>query len=130
MIYEKSPPPNAVAPVFHILYDFTCEWHIISKNFPKRDRYTLGERIFSELLATLTAVTKAQYASSFKKLPHLFAASEHINAAIVLIRITNTLGILLDKRYYAVTERLNIIGKHIGGWIRDTQPHKNPKHHS
>jgi len=120
----NNPPPNAVTPVFHNLYDISCEWHRIAEKFPKRDRYTLGERIFTEFISGLSAITRAQYSTHTQKLPHLFTASQHINTAVILIRMCNTLELLPDKRYFAIAKIVTDIGKQIGGWIRDIQNHR------
>lgn len=37
---------------------------------------------------------------------------------------TTSNELLPDKRYFAVSKIITDIGKQIGGWIRDTQPHK------
>ena len=116
----NPPPPDAVL-VFHVVYDITVEWYGVAKQFPKRDRYILGEKVFIELLECLHAVNRARYSTNNRKVQHLYSAITAMNNATILVRLANSLEILPDKRYFALSEKFINVGKQLGGWLKYCQ---------
>ncbi len=89
-----------------------------TKKFPKSDRYTLGQKVFSTLLDILTIVMKAEYLPREKKKFTLLEISPHLDMVKILIRLSYSLQIVTDKDYIRLETEVEEIGKMLGGWIR------------
>ena len=114
------PPPRSPSNValFHHLYDFLCLWHRYSKTFPKSDRHTIGQKVFSELLDLLTAIMKAEYLPKETKKTVLRQAAPALDRVKILIRLCLSCEIIPEWDYATLETQLQDIGKQLGGWIR------------
>jgi len=104
--------------IFNRLYDFLCFWYVHSKKFPKYDRYTIAKDIFNLLLEILIQIKRAEVTGQTYKINQLVEASKKLDAIKILIRLTNTLQLVDDKKYITTEDELIQIGKMIGGWIK------------
>jgi len=111
--------------IFNNLYDFVCLWHKQTKKFPKSDRYTLGEKISSQLLDALILIHQARFEKKFKKIETLEKASVSFDSVKILIRMTHTLEIIEQKSYIKLENDLQNIGRMLGGWIRSLKNQKD-----
>lgn len=96
------------------------------KEFPKPDRYTLGNEIFSHLIALLVGITKAEYLSAQRKREHLASLSPTLDTLKILVRLASSLGILKEKHTIPIQGELQEIGKMLGGWMRALQQNNHP----
>lgn len=87
-------------------------------NFPKKDKYTLGQRCENALLDFLEATTTAGGLTKTEKVPVLQTASVKLDLAKILIRLCKDLKILDNKKYLELESSLQEIGKMLGGWIK------------
>lgn len=93
----------------------TLQWIIPTiDKFPRQRRFTVGERIETGLLDILTFATEASYATQKSAL--LQQASLRLNVVIHLWRLSYELKIIDKRRYFFGAEKLNIIGRQLGGW--------------
>ena len=88
--------------------------------FPRNRRFTLGERIESNLLDTLTHTTQAVYTPKIK-LQLLVKANQHCAVVRHLWRLCYELKVIDKKRYQYGSEIIVDIGRQIGGWTRQCQ---------
>lgn len=88
---------------------------------PKSCRYTLGERIDARFIQVLELLFVASYQSKAEKLPTLERAISGIDTLKFLLRIVWDLGVLDDKKYVALSEGLEKVGKETGGWKKGLQ---------
>lgn len=97
------------------MYKLTYQY---SKAFPKSDKYSLGEKIKNLILEVLELLIEAEATKKDWKEPILNKASRKLNLLKILIRLTNEIKILDNKKYLDSEERLQEIGRMIGGWIK------------
>lgn len=107
-------------PIFQKTYDLYKIFYQYLTNFPKKDRYTLGQRVENAILDLLEAITHAGQLSKTEKLPILKTASIKLDQVKILIRLCKDLKILDNKKYLLIESELQEIGKMLGGWIKST----------
>ena len=89
-------------------------------SFPKKDRYTLGQKCELVLLELLEAIILASTLPKEEKLPVLQKASVKLDVIKVLFRLGKDIKILDTKKYVALEAPLQEIGRMLGGWIKTT----------
>ncbi|MFA6146385.1 MAG: diversity-generating retroelement protein Avd [Patescibacteria group bacterium] len=103
--------------MFHKTYELYKLLYQNLKSFPKKDKYTLGQKIDNTALEILEAITLAGI-SSQNKLNLLEKASQKLDLLKILIRLADDLKILDNKKYLEIQQKIQEIGKMLGGWIK------------
>lgn len=93
-------------------------WHEIIPHFPKDSKYTLGSKIDSLFLETIEYIVKAEYSDKLEKLISLKRASVKLDLVKFFLQIAWEIKSLDNKKYISLSEKLNEIGKMLGGWIK------------
>lgn len=94
---------------------------------PKDSRYTLGIKIDRALLETVELLFSASYVKKELKLPYLEKATNRLDLAKFFLQILWEIKAIDQKKYIALSEKLNELGKMIGGWSRQAAKTKeNP----
>lgn len=86
--------------------------------FPKGHRYTLGTKIEWAFLETTELLFSAMTAERASKLPYLEKANKKLDLAKFLLRIAWQTKSFDDKKYIAISEHLDEVGRQLGGWQR------------
>ena len=111
---------NLDIPVFTKTYDLYKAFYGYLATFPKKDRYTLGQKCEILLLDLLEGIILASSLSKEEKLPILKTASLKLDVLKVLFRLGKDLKIIESKKYLILEGFLQEIGKMLGGWIKAT----------
>ena len=118
-------------PIIQKTYDL-IQWYVpILNRLPKTHKFTLGDRITSNLYDTLEMLIRARYAQEKLKI------LEDINTQLDILRYQSRL--LLDfklisvERYQYISQLLQDIGNNLGGWIKQqknetSRPSLSPNH--
>lgn len=85
-------------------------------NFPKKYKFTLGDRLTSLQLELLEKIIDAKYATSGKKSHFLRKANLTLEKLRYLIRLSKDLECISIKAYEFISKQINEIGKMVGGW--------------
>ena len=93
-------------------------WHGFLPNFQKDSRYTIGTKIDSLFLETIELIIKASYSDKVEKLISLKNASVKLDLLKFFLQIAWEIRSLDNKKYISLSERLDEIGKMLGGWIK------------
>jgi len=86
--------------------------------FPKSSRYTLGIKIDSLFLEVIELIIKASYSDKLEKFISLKNASVKLDLLKFFLQITWEIKSLDNKKYILISEKMNEIGKMLGGWIK------------
>lgn len=105
-------------PLVHRILDLYKLFHEHVKLFPKIEKYSLGRKIENLILYTLELSIKTVYLPKQEKLIYLKEIDAKINLLKMLIRLSNEIKVLDNKKYITLQENLQEIGKMIGGWIK------------
>jgi four helix bundle protein len=107
---------RSAAPVFDECYRLILEIYGDVRQFPKSERYLLGQRIEQASVGVLASLVEANHETC--KAAALRAASIEVEKLRVFVRLAKDLGFLSFGRYEALERRVDIIGRMLGGWIK------------
>ena len=86
------------------------------KLFPKKDRYSLGQKIDTLALTIFEQVIAAGMTTQDKKLTILEKAIVSLDLLKILIRLAKDIQALDSKKYLQLEQALQEIGRMLGGW--------------
>ncbi|MDD4107010.1 MAG: diversity-generating retroelement protein Avd [Candidatus Shapirobacteria bacterium] len=109
---------NLDIPVFQKTYDLYKSFYSLVLDFPKKDRFTIGQRIENTILDILENIIAASQLSKLEKVPTLQKASIKLDVLKILIRCCKDLKIMDNKKYLTFESQVIEIGKMLGGWIK------------
>jgi len=109
---------NLDIPIFQKVYELYKLLYQYVASFPKKDRYTLGQRVENSLLDFMESVILASQLSKTEKLPILQKASIKLDVLKVFIRLCKDLKVLDNKKYLILKSQVQEIGRMLGGWIK------------
>lgn len=84
----------------------------------KSARYTLGEKIDACILDTVELLFSASYALPEKRLSLVRGAGAKLDLAKFFLQIAWEAKLLDSKKYLSMSERLDEIGRMLGGWVK------------
>lgn len=100
------------------VYNLYLNIYGLLKNFPKRSRYTLGEKIENTLLDLMEMISFANTQIKPLREPVLNKASAKCELLKLLLRLAYDLSLFNDRQYVAIENQIQEIGKMLGGWIK------------
>jgi len=102
----------------HKVYDFYKLFYQYLDSFPRKDRYCIGQKCEILILDILeSAITAAQVPKNEKSI-FLNEISTKLNVLRIIIRLAKDIKVLDFKKYLILQEKINEIGKMLGGWIK------------
>ena len=107
-------------PIVQKTSDFYQELYLIIEKMPKRDKYSLGQKLETTTLDLLEILITASNTKE-EKLIWLNKASTKIDLLKILVRLSFEIKSIDQKKYLKLEKILQEIGKMIGGWIRSTK---------
>ena len=90
----------------------------MTQDLPKKDRYTLGQKIENNLLEILELLFLANSKRDAGKLPTLYEVDTKLQMMKMLIRLAYDVKAISQPRYRSLQKDLQEIGKMLGGWIK------------
>jgi len=117
---QVSPPPQdqfSLSLIQKLVQAYKL-WHGFLPNFSKDSRYTIGTKIDSLFLETIELIIKATYSDKVEKLVSLKNASVKLDLLKFFLQIAWEIKSLDNKKYILISEKLDEIGKMLGGWIK------------
>ena len=114
-----NPPPNQFdVPVLHKFCEFYKKIYLLSPKIPKRDRFGIFARIETFCLDIIILIIESAAQTKNNKLQLLNSTRIKIETLKRLIRVTNELKIIENKKYIELESDLQEISKMINGWIK------------
>ncbi len=110
-------PPATIPIITHLTAAYKL-WHSYLPNIPKDSRYTLGTKIDALFIETTEPIFIATYLSKEQKVPYLRKAAAQLDLVKFFLQILWEIQALDNKKYIALSEKLDEIGRMLGGWIR------------
>jgi len=84
--------------------------------FPRDQKFVLGDRIEVKVLEVQESCLRAYYGRD--KRPHLLEANLTLEVTRHLIRLAHALRYFSNHTYGVVSEKVDVVGRMIGGWLR------------
>jgi len=102
--------------IFEKTYQLVLWLYPTVNRFPKIQRFVLGQQIENTALDILRGIIRAN--AERDKLPLLRRASVDLDTLRILLRLSKDLKIISVRQYGFAAERVNEVGKLLGGWIK------------
>jgi len=102
--------------VLQKLVDAYKLWHQFLPHFPKTSRYSLGSKIDYLFLETTESIIMASYSTIKEKIPFVRKASTKLDLLKFFLQIAWEIKALDSKKYIALSEYLQEVGRMLGGW--------------
>jgi four helix bundle protein len=97
-------------------YDLMLYAFPVINRFPKSQRFVLGQQIETSLLQFGLLIIQANQLR--QKRGKLMEADTELEKLRYLVRLAKDLQFLTLKKYEIMSQRLNEIGKLLGGWMK------------
>lgn len=107
-------------PIFKKLYELYREFYAALKRFPKSDRYAIGQTCQTTIAEVMEHVIRASRLPRQEKVAPLDHASTKLDILRVYIRVAKDTRALDVDTYVALQERIDEIGRMLGGWKRSS----------
>src|SRR3989344_8978926 len=117
---NAPPHGNFEISIVHKTYYFYRILYSCTKLFPKKDRFTLGQKCENLTIEILELLFLANSKPKPSRLLILNKVDTKLKTLKMLIRLCGDLKIINQKRYFTLQNDLQEIGKMLGGWIKQT----------
>ncbi len=105
-------------PIVQKMYDFYRDFYNLASTMPKQDRHALGEKIQKTSIELIELLVYASRKDRKSKFYFLEEAAAKLDLLKLLLRLGEDIQSIPTKRYIALSEKLQEIGRMLGGWIR------------
>jgi len=119
------PPPAAPSALLKAKTAYSV-WFKIYNDFPKAHRYILGGKIEDYFLGLLENIFISIYLPTESKIPKLIIAISKLDGVKFFLQIAWENKCLKDDRYLNLSEKLEEIGKMLGGWKKGLEKKTPP----
>lgn len=124
----NTTPSPKILPVLQKLKEVYLLWFECYKKLPKAHRYTLGKRVDDLFVAGIEVTAQAGFLPRNEKLPYIRHAIRKIDTVKILLMLLWETKSLDNKKYIALSLKLDEIGRMLGGWsgqiAKQNSPHK------
>ena len=114
--YESPPPPTRLLPLLQEIKTVYQLWYEYYQILPKNHRHTIGYKIDNLFTDAIEAIAIASFLAREEKIPYVRLAIRKINTLTVFLLILWENKSLDNKKYIALSEKVNNVGKMLGGW--------------
>ena len=102
-------------------------WHEYHEKLPKTQKYSLGNRIDKLFIESIEVTVTAAFLPKEEKVPWVRLAIRKADTIKILLTILWETKSLDDKKYIALSEILNEVGKMLGGWNGQLHKQNSPQ---
>jgi hypothetical protein len=101
-------------------------WHTYHEKIPKIHRYSLGARIDTLFIEIIESLAAATFLGKEEKLPYVRLSIRKLDTLKVLLLILFETKSLDTKRFIILAEKLEEIGRMLGGWYGQLTKQNSP----
>ena len=91
-------------------------WHLCHTILPKIHRYSLGTKVDTLFIELIESLAVATFLSKEEKIPYLRISMRKLDTLNILLLVLYETQSLDSKKYITISEKINEIGKMLGGW--------------
>jgi hypothetical protein len=124
---KNEPLPTRLLPVLQKLKDAYLFWYQNYSILPKTHRYSLGEKIDKFFIEAIEAVVTASFLNQTEKLPYVRLAIRKIDTLKIFLILLWETKSLDNKKYINLSEKLDEVGRNLGGWSGQIIKQNSPK---
>ncbi len=123
----KQPPPQRLLPLLQKVKGAYLLWYGYYQTIPKTHRHSLGQRIDTLFIEVMETIASASFLAREEKRPYVRLAIRKVDTLKVLLMVLWETKSLDNKKYIALSARIEEIGKMLGGWIGQLQKQNSPE---
>jgi hypothetical protein len=116
-----------LVPVVLKLKDSYGLWQKYLTDFPKQNRYTLGNKIDEVFLNAIEFCFLASYANKDTKIIHLERCISRVDLLKLLLQLSFEVKALDTKKYTQLGTELQEVGRMLGGWRKGLEAKNSAK---
>ena len=105
-------------PIYKQTYDILLRTMVVTKEFLREYKYTLGQKIKDELIELVVIIYRANSAAD--KGRHIESIVERVQAIQLMMRLSHDMKILSRRHYAALSEMTDSLAKQAQGWLRSS----------
>jgi hypothetical protein len=105
-----------VLPILQKLKRTYLLWYEYYQKLPKVHRHSLGQRIDNLFIESIEAIASASFLPKEEKQPYVRHAIKKMDTLSILLAILWETKSLDNKKFIALSTRINEVGKMLGGW--------------
>ena len=102
-------------------------WYGYFPTIPKAHRYTLATKIDNLLVESIEAIAVASFTARPDKLPHVRLAMRKLDTFKVMLLVLWETKSVDDKKYLALSQKVDEVGRMLGGWLGQLLKNENPR---
>ncbi len=124
----ELPPPTTrkLLPVLERIKQAYLLWHTYHAELPELHRYSLGARIDELFIESIEAISAAAFLAREQKLPYVRLATRKVDTLKLLLMVLWETKSLDTKKYIALSELIDEVGKMLGGWNGQLNKNSTP----
>lgn len=120
-------PPPRLLPVLQRLKEVYLLWFTYYKDLPKLHRHSLGQKIDKYFIDVVEIVSFASFLKQDEKASYIRLAIRKLDTLKILLMVLWEIKSLDNKKYIALSLKLDSIGKMLGGWYGNVTKQNSPK---
>ncbi|MDD2258171.1 MAG: four helix bundle protein [Patescibacteria group bacterium] len=119
---SNSTPPRQfqLAPLLQKSKDSYLLWHTYFKLIPKEHRFSLGVKIDNIFIEIIEMISGALYIKKEERALYIKVAIRKTDTLKLFFLILWETKPLDNKKYLAISEKIDEIGRMLGGWLGQT----------
>ena len=123
---QKHTPPPPILPVLEKLKSAYKLWHEYHEKLSKTQKYSLGNRIDKLFIESIETTATAAFLPKEEKIPWVRLAIRKMDTIKILVMILWETKSLDDKKYIALSDKIDGVGKQLGGWNGQLSKQNSP----
>ena len=115
---DNSFHPNnqSSPPVLEHIKNTYKKWVPIQRNFPKSERFGLGQKIDQLFIVLMETLRKASFLQINSKISLLGEALLNIDSLRFFVQLCWEIKLIPNNQFTAIGQDIESIGKMVGGW--------------
>lgn len=102
-------------------------WFKYYQDLPKLHRYSLGQRIDDLYIESIEAIAAASFLPKETKQPYVQLAIRKLDTLKILLLVLWETKSINDKKYIALSLKMDEVGRMLGGWNGQLSKQNSPK---
>ena len=108
-------------PIIHKTYDLYRALHELERTIPKMERFTVWQRSQNLCLDILQGLLSIGYQAPERRAEGLLRIAPSVDMLRVFLRLSFDVKAVNQKKYIALQDALDEIGRMLGGWIKSVK---------
>jgi len=122
-----NAPPQPSLPVLQKTKLAYLLWYQYYQIIPKLHRFSLGEKVDKLFVEVIDGIVTANFLDPREKVPFVRYAIRKLDILKVFLMMLWETKSLDNKKYINLSEKLNEIGRNLGGWHGKLTKENSPK---